>query len=80
MNCRKCGKEIPEGSLYCDICGADVRIGIFFRHQNAGGNTAEEIADHRAEHDEQDSRIIQIDSPPSGGMVRIRASFSDRGN
>ena len=26
MNCRKCGKEIPEGSLYCDICGADVRI------------------------------------------------------
>lgn len=26
MNCRKCGKEIPEGSLYCEKCGADVRI------------------------------------------------------
>lgn len=26
MVCRKCGKEIPEGSLYCEKCGADVRI------------------------------------------------------
>lgn len=26
MICRKCGKEIPEGSLYCEKCGADVRI------------------------------------------------------
>ena len=26
MVCRKCGKEIPEGSLYCEMCGADVRI------------------------------------------------------
>ena len=26
MVCRKCGKEIPQGSLYCEMCGADVRI------------------------------------------------------
>ena len=26
MRCRKCGAEIREGSLYCDMCGEEVRI------------------------------------------------------
>ncbi|WP_461810081.1 chitobiase/beta-hexosaminidase C-terminal domain-containing protein [Faecalimonas sp.] len=26
MRCRKCGTEIKEGSLYCEICGEEVRI------------------------------------------------------
>lgn len=26
MRCRKCGAEIKEGSLYCEICGEEVRI------------------------------------------------------
>ncbi|WP_461812797.1 chitobiase/beta-hexosaminidase C-terminal domain-containing protein [Faecalimonas sp.] len=26
MRCGKCGAEIKEGSLYCEICGAEVRI------------------------------------------------------
>lgn len=26
MKCSKCGAEIREGSLYCDVCGTEVRI------------------------------------------------------
>lgn len=26
MKCSKCGKEMPEGSLYCEHCGEDVHI------------------------------------------------------
>lgn len=26
MKCPKCGKEMPEGSLYCEYCGEDIHI------------------------------------------------------
>ena len=26
MICPECGREIPEGHLYCDTCGMEVRI------------------------------------------------------
>ena len=26
MKCRYCGQEIPEGVLYCENCGQEVRI------------------------------------------------------
>ena len=26
MRCRYCGQEIPEGMLYCEACGYEVRI------------------------------------------------------
>lgn len=26
MKCPKCGSEIPEGSLYCETCGTEIRI------------------------------------------------------
>lgn len=26
MKCRYCGKEIPEGALYCKACGREVFI------------------------------------------------------
>ena len=26
MKCPNCGKEIPEGYLYCETCGMEIRI------------------------------------------------------
>lgn len=26
MKCRYCGRQIPEGMLYCEYCGNEVRI------------------------------------------------------
>ena len=26
MICPECGREIPEGHLYCDFCGQEVQI------------------------------------------------------
>ena len=26
MKCKKCGAEIPQGYVYCNICGTEVQL------------------------------------------------------
>lgn len=40
MNCKKCKKEIPDGSVYCNWCGAKQERAVANRHRSRGEGTA----------------------------------------
>lgn len=59
MICPECGREIPEGHLYCDVCGMEVRIVPDFEPEVENSITeslsgvAETLTDDHAEEPEE---------------------------
>ena len=68
MNCQKCGKEIPNGSLFCNFCGARQTIDNVDKKEEDRKLQAPLIDTRKPPKPKMDKPLIDARKPPKPKM------------